>query len=82
LDTPRVFYSPSYEGQNKNNPIYDGRATLYWNPAVETDQNGEAKVEFYAGDRKTTIEVLVNGTQLWNGFTGQGRITFNTAEKK
>jgi uncharacterized protein YfaS (alpha-2-macroglobulin family) len=75
LDSPRVFYSPRYEGQNKNNPIYDGRATLYWNPSVRTDQNGEAKVEFYTGDRKTEMEVVVNGITLGSGHTGEGKAT-------
>lgn len=64
LNAPRLFYSPKYEGQNRNNPIYDGRATLYWNTAVRTDENVEAKVEFYTGDRKTEMEVVFKGIGL------------------
>jgi len=78
LNTPRLFYSPRYEGQNKTNPNFDGRATLYWNPLVRTDQNGEAKVEFYTGDRKTEMEVVVNGIILGKGFTGQVKTSFKT----
>jgi hypothetical protein len=78
LDAPRLFYSPRYEGPNRNNPIFDGRATLYWNPTVRTDQNGQAKVEFYTGDRRTWLEVIVNGIEVGNGFTGQGQIEINS----
>jgi hypothetical protein len=71
LDAPRIFYSPRYEDRTKNSKIYDGRATLYWNPEVRTDQNGQAKVEFYTGDRRTTLDVFVNGIEPGNGNTGQ-----------
>ena len=82
LDTPRVFYSPRYEGSSRQNPIYDGRATLYWNPAVRTNEKGEAKVEFYTGDRKTGMEIVINGIEIGNGFTGQGRTEINSNFKK
>ena len=82
LDTPRIFYSPKYEGEGLKNPIFDGRATLYWNPAVRTNNKGEAKVEFYTGDRKTGMKVIVNGIEIGNGFTGQGRTEINSNFKK
>jgi len=77
LDTPRVFYSPRYEGATKDSKVYDGRATLYWNPAVRTNDKGEAKVEFYTGDCKTGMEVIVNGIEIGNGFTGQKETMIN-----
>jgi len=73
MDSPRLFYSPRYEDPSKQNPIYDGRATLYWNPSVRTNEKGQAKVEFYTGDRRTEMEVIVNGIGLGSGFTGQGK---------
>ena len=82
LDSPRVFYSPRYEGPSRQNPIYDGRATLYWNPSVRTNDKGEAKIEFYTGDRKTEMEVIVNGIEIGNGFPGQGRTEINSNFKK
>ncbi len=72
LDEPRAFYSPCYEGQEKNNPVYDGRVTLYWNPSVKTDINGEAKVGFYTSDRMTKIKVTINGMDSANGYPGEG----------
>ena len=81
LDAPRVFYSPRYEGVTKDSKIYDGRATLYWNPSVRTNDKGEAKVEFYTGDRRTEMEVIVNGIEIGNGFTGQKVIMINSINK-
>ena len=80
LDTPRTFYSPRYEGSNKENPGYDGRATLYWKPSVRTDQNGESKVEFYTGDRRTELEVIVNGIQIGSGNTGEKQTIIKSAK--
>ncbi len=77
LDVPRVFYSPRYEGQLKQSPEYDGRATLYWEPSKKTDANGQVKVEFYTSDRKTDLEVIVNGIETENGYTGEGHAHIN-----
>jgi hypothetical protein len=73
LDAPRVFYSPSYEGPNKKSPGYDGRKTLFWSPSINTFVDGQAKIDFYTGDRKMTMEVFVNGIEYGNGNTGQTR---------
>jgi len=41
----KEFYSPNYSAE----PVEpnDYRRTLYWNPMVETDENGIAKIKFY-----------------------------------
>jgi hypothetical protein len=71
LDAPRVFYSPRYEGFLKNSPVYDGRATLFWAPSILTDENGQAKVEFFTSDRRTRLEVVANGIEVENGYSGE-----------
>src|ERR1035437_3794246 len=71
LDAPRVFYSPRYEGFLKNSPVYDGRATIFWAPSILTDENGQAKVEFFTSDRQTRLEVIANGIEVENGYSGQ-----------
>jgi hypothetical protein len=73
LDTPREFYSPIYEGPQKDSPVYDGRATLYWNPSAKTGSGGEATVEFYTGERETELQVIVNGMEVTTGNPGQGQ---------
>ena len=72
LDAPRTFYSPRYEGSLKNSPVFDSRATIFWEPILRTDINGQAKVEFYTSDRKTDLEVIMNGIEVGNGNTGEG----------
>lgn len=59
---PVAFYSPKYETmQQKENPKPDLRTTLYWNPAVHTDELGKASLEFYTGDSETSFSVVVEG---------------------
>ena len=78
LDTPRKFYSPRYEGPLKANPVYDGRATIYWEPSLKTDDHGEAKVEFFTTDRHTEFEVIVNGIELGTGNPGHTQVLINS----
>jgi hypothetical protein len=71
LDSQRSFYSPKYEGSNKENPDYDSRATLLWKPVIRTNERGESQVEFYTSDRKSGFQVTVNGMGIFNGETGE-----------
>ena len=81
LDAPRAFYSPRYEGPSKNRPEYDVRATLFWDPSIRTDSNGQATVEFYTSDRKTDFEVIINGIELKTGFPGEGKAQIHSNVK-
>jgi hypothetical protein len=74
LDVPRTFYSPVYEGPARTNPVYDGRAALFWNPIVSTDSTGQAEVSFYTSDRQASLEIIVNGIEIGSGNPGQGRL--------
>ena len=54
------FYSPQYTDKNqKTRP--DHRTTLYWNPKVETDENGHASVRFYASDISKRYLITLEG---------------------
>ena len=56
----RAFYSPQYQGaSDKTRP--DLRTTLYWNPKLETDDNGHATVKFYASDISKRYLVTLEG---------------------
>ena len=77
LDAPRVFYSPRYESPLRNSPVYDGRVTLFWEPSLQTDAYGQAKVEFYTSDRQTGLEVIVNGIEAESGYPGEGDAQIN-----
>ena len=54
------FYSPQYTDPTaKARP--DHRTTLYWNPKVETDDNGHATIRFYASDVSKRYLVTLEG---------------------
>jgi TonB-dependent SusC/RagA subfamily outer membrane receptor len=52
--TARNFYSPRYDLDLPENMRPDYRSTVYWNPTVITDKNGEATVSFYTTDATNT----------------------------
>jgi hypothetical protein len=54
------FYSPQYPDPSaKTRP--DHRTTLYWNPKLQTDNNGHATVKFYASDISKRYLVTLEG---------------------
>ena len=57
---PYSFYSPEYP----NGPIpgdVDYRRTLYWDPNVITDEDGNAQVEFYNSSITKHVEIEAAG---------------------
>ncbi len=68
----REFYVPKYKSKIKGEARNDFRPTIYWNPNVETDENGNATVEFYNSDDLTTFKVTIEG------ITEDGKIGNNT----
>ncbi|MVM36092.1 hypothetical protein GO755_39125 [Spirosoma sp. HMF4905] len=75
----REFYSSPLMEHQSPKPV-DYRSTLYWNPALQTDKNGQARILFYTTDRVTTIQAVVEGI---NGFgqPGYGRILYKVQPK-
>ena len=66
---PAKFYNPDYSRQTPPVPT-DYRRTLYWNPDLKLDKNGEACITFYNNSRQTTLSVEAegqcpDGTLLW-----------------
>ena len=56
----RVFTSPDY-GSNQGSNLPDFRNTLCWNPAVTTDAEGKAIIEFYTSDVVGDYTIRVQG---------------------
>ena len=56
---PREFYSPNYDVTTEEKPDY--RATLYWNPAIQTDQHGAATFSFFTSDEDAEYLIEVQG---------------------
>ena len=66
---PAEFYNPDYSQQTPPEPN-DYRRTLYWNPNLQLDKNGEATITFFNNSRTTHLSVeaegqAADGTLLW-----------------
>jgi len=59
---PVEFYSPKYDTKESiDNPSQDLRTTIYWKPNVITDNEGNAKLDFYTSDDPSTYSVVIEG---------------------
>ncbi len=57
---PIDFYHPSYEKEEERlDPVPDFRKTLYWNPSVQTDKQGNATIRYYESDHPATPRRLI-----------------------
>ena len=70
----RVFTYPVYQ-DTKTIFRDDFRETIYWNPVIQTDENGKAKVEFYNSDANTTFRMIIEGA-AYNGLLGRAEKTY------
>jgi hypothetical protein len=62
IDPVAFFKFPIYNTpERKKNHIPDFRNTLYWNPAVVSDQNGKARIEFSSSDFVGDFVVNIQG---------------------
>lgn len=70
----RSFYAPQYTSTVTTERT-DFRETIYWNPVVQTDNNGEASVSFYNSDATTTFRAIAEGIGF-NGKVGRTETTY------
>ena len=59
--SPRVFYNPKYDENSSTNSIPDQRATLYWNPLIQTDQGGKASLSYYNSETASRHLLILEG---------------------
>ncbi|WP_184550038.1 TonB-dependent receptor [Mucilaginibacter sp. FT3.2] len=71
----REFYSPQYDDPKINTQIQDLRTTIYWNPNILTDKEGNATISFFNGDAKGTYRVLIEGIEV-DGSLGHKVYTY------
>lgn len=69
----REFYQPDEVDRQMSLP--DARNTLYWNPAVVTDEKGEASVTFYCSDINTLFVGCAEGVDGL-GLLGSSKCQF------
>ena len=72
----KKFYVPKYSSTTTDTRT-DFRETIYWNPIVQTDKNGEATVSFYNSDASTTFRAMAEGIG-YNGKPGRAEFTYAT----
>lgn len=59
---PAAFYSPKYDTpQSKNGEAPDLRTTIYWQPNLQTNEQGSTFIEFYTADGNTPYSVVIEG---------------------
>ena len=58
---PREFYAPKYEHLNETPNRKDLRSTIYWQPELKTDKEGNASFDYYNADGTGTYKVVVEG---------------------
>ena len=66
----RVFPAPNYQARY-DGPRVDFRETIFWQPSVQTDQSGQAKVTFYLSDAVTSFRATAEGIST-GGLPGRG----------
>ncbi|TNF39408.1 MAG: hypothetical protein EP311_10865 [Cytophagales bacterium] len=57
----REFYAPKYDQATPQTAITDQRATILWNPLVETDAEGQARLEFFNTDLAKRHLIIIEG---------------------
>jgi len=71
----KEFYVPKYDILTDNPKNRDTRSTLYWNPNVRTDANGNARVYFFNSDVAKQIQVEIEGLSTY-GIPGVSLKTY------
>lgn len=64
--TTKEFYSPQYETIEQKSVVDpDLRTTIYWNPALNSDEEGKANISFYTSDTSTSYSVVIEGITIY-----------------
>ncbi len=67
----REFYQPRYNALLTNPPADPRTSTLYWNPSVRTNANGQAELHFFTADGSGSFLAVAEGLSL-GGVPAQG----------
>lgn len=71
----REFYNMTYDEESIKDPFPDTRNTLFWNPDIITNNQGEATIEFYCSDTNAEFIGTVEGFGN-NGLMGSQNFNF------
>jgi hypothetical protein len=57
----KEFYSPKYGRSLEEDKIADYRSTIYWNPNLRTNNEGEVTFEYFNADKPGTYRMVIEG---------------------
>lgn len=77
----REFYNPVYDDETISDLLPDPRNTLFWDPAVTTDENGEATISFFTSDINTSFIGNIEGVGV-GGLLGRRTFEFRVQKAK
>lgn len=72
----RVFYSPKYENLEQAGNHPDLRSTIYWQPELITDKDGNASFSYFNADGEGSYKVVIEGIDE-NGNLGRQVYRYN-----
>jgi len=75
---PKEFYTPKYSAGSIANGT-DIRSTVFWEPFVDTDEEGKATVSFFTADHPGSYSLIIEGSDM-QGSLGSKR-TILTVQK-
>ncbi|HET6557488.1 MAG TPA: hypothetical protein VFG54_09255 [Prolixibacteraceae bacterium] len=76
----RKFYSPNYDSLKPQEIKDDFRNTLYWDPMIKTDSEGEANVLYYNSNQAGEVQVVVEGVTI-DGKICRGEYKYTVVPK-
>jgi hypothetical protein len=71
----REFYQPDYDRETGERTLPDFRNTLFWDPSVITDEQGEATISFFCSDLNSDFAGRIEGVSD-DGLLGAGYFKF------
>jgi hypothetical protein len=57
----RTFYSPKYDHAGTDSTAPDLRSTIYWNPEIKPNEDGDCRLDYYNAGSSGTYKVTVEG---------------------
>ncbi len=72
----REFYAPRYDKVAPEHMRPDFRPTVFWEPMIQTDKGGKAKMSFFTSDAQTILNLRVEG------MTPKGQFGATTTQLK
>jgi hypothetical protein len=80
LQLTRQFYAPEYNSMaERADRTPDQRYLMYWNPTVNLDESGHARLEFFTSDVTGEFAVEIQGMSN-DGYCGSATTSFTVKE--